>query len=480
VDPAEILASAIEALGDRVVHILRSRTFADKPATLDSIGASMNVTRERVRQLEVKALLALRSSDDFDVTASMFAGALEPTRNVAPLTNVLEGNPVLASPVDVVNQPLWKILDRLDDNFEVASGWWCRKNVKSAVTATRGQVFGIADGRRSIRFAEIAWLDGEPWATEWFEFCGFPVLESHLLLASGGVADRSEVILEVEGSPLLLGDIVGRIGRKRSAGSIRNALAEDDRFARVDRNSWGLATWGLESYESIRRLIGNELHLNGGSVRLTKLVAKLTERFSVSSASVVAYASGRPFVTVDGIVEFGADEAKGSRKQPIDTRRVFRLPSCWAFRFAVTGDHLRGSGYAIPSSIGSILDLKRGEATTRPSRFGVQRFTWKGQQLALGSVRRFFDLEEAAIGDTYFLLFGDDGGFDLVRGNVPATAGLDRALALAGLGLNGSEANLAALARAVGASENAGLHQVADRLRVRGDFDIADAALASA
>jgi RNA polymerase primary sigma factor len=58
----ELMESALKMLKQREQRVLRLRFgFIDgRPRTLEEVGAECNVTRERIRQLEAKALRALR------------------------------------------------------------------------------------------------------------------------------------------------------------------------------------------------------------------------------------------------------------------------------------------------------------------------------------------------------------------------------------------------------------------------------------
>jgi len=61
----ELLRSKLETFGagliDRELHIFQRRLLADKPATLEQIGADHGVSRERARQIEERLKKKLRS-----------------------------------------------------------------------------------------------------------------------------------------------------------------------------------------------------------------------------------------------------------------------------------------------------------------------------------------------------------------------------------------------------------------------------------
>jgi RNA polymerase sigma-32 factor len=56
----EALESAMESLTDREQRIVEARILSDEPRTLESLGREMGVSKERVRQLEVRARQKLR------------------------------------------------------------------------------------------------------------------------------------------------------------------------------------------------------------------------------------------------------------------------------------------------------------------------------------------------------------------------------------------------------------------------------------
>jgi RNA polymerase sigma-32 factor len=58
----DLLARALETLPDRERHILTERQLKDQPMTLEQLGAVYGISRERVRQLEVRAFARLKKA----------------------------------------------------------------------------------------------------------------------------------------------------------------------------------------------------------------------------------------------------------------------------------------------------------------------------------------------------------------------------------------------------------------------------------
>ena len=58
----DFLNDAIETLNDREKTIIRLRKFKEKSITLDELGQMLKISKERVRQIETKALEKLKKS----------------------------------------------------------------------------------------------------------------------------------------------------------------------------------------------------------------------------------------------------------------------------------------------------------------------------------------------------------------------------------------------------------------------------------
>jgi RNA polymerase sigma-32 factor len=58
----ELLVQAMESLNDREKHILTERRLTDDPKTLEELSQVYDVSRERIRQIEVRAFEKLQKS----------------------------------------------------------------------------------------------------------------------------------------------------------------------------------------------------------------------------------------------------------------------------------------------------------------------------------------------------------------------------------------------------------------------------------
>jgi RNA polymerase sigma-32 factor len=58
----DLLIAAMESLNDREKHILMERRLADEPKTLEELSQVYGVSRERIRQIEVRAFEKLQAA----------------------------------------------------------------------------------------------------------------------------------------------------------------------------------------------------------------------------------------------------------------------------------------------------------------------------------------------------------------------------------------------------------------------------------
>jgi hypothetical protein len=355
--------------------------------------------------------------------------------------------------------------------------------MSAALELTRTQLAERANQYGVIRLDELDLVessqpDRRPDLTaSWLIHCGYIISGECVLTRTSSVGDYAAAVLSLEGSPLSSQEIVDRFVFDRSARSMGNALGDDDRFERVDRDRWALTEWGMEAYTGIRSMIRELVAHGGGRARLNDVVEYITGRYSVSASSVVAYAAAAPFTTKDGIVQLGGERT--ARKSPRRTRRLFRRPDGWAYRVRITTDRLRGSGSVAPIAIATILDMTEGQTVQLDSRLGPQAVAWTGIQPSFGTIRRFLMEEDVAADTEAFLVIHDNRSFSFEQARDVVDNPLADALTLIGARPTSDPAEArVTLATAIELPEDAPVSSMIGDYRARGDDDVADLLLA--
>ncbi|WP_102417223.1 sigma factor-like helix-turn-helix DNA-binding protein [Mycobacterium sp. 4858] len=483
-DVAALFDGALSVLDTRATEVLSARLFADDPVTLDQLGQRYDVTRERIRQIEGQARGTMMTVVSKDGPLAMISESVRGLiGTIRPLDDLLEMIPALGREVERVGQPAWRLLDRLDDAYEIEDGWCVVPTMSAALELTRTQLAERANQYGVVRLDELDLVesshpDRRPDLTaSWLTHCGYIISGECVLVRTSSVGDYAAAVLFLEGSPLSSQEIVDRFVFDRSARSLGNALGDDDRFERVDRDRWALKEWGMEAYTGIRSMIRELVARSGGRARLNDVVEYITGRYSVSASSVVAYAAAAPFTTKDGIVQLGGERT--ARKSPRRTRRLFRRADGWAYRVRITTDHLRGSGSVAPIAIATILDMTEGQTVQLDSPLGPQAVAWTGIQPSFGTIRRFLMEGDIAADTEAFLVIHDDRSFSFERARDVVDEPIADALTLIGAGPTSDPAEArVALATAIELPEDAPVSSIIGDYRVRGDDDVADLLLA--
>jgi hypothetical protein len=480
-DAASLIEQCFGALNERAQQILARRLFANEHETLDELGASLGVTRERIRQIEANALAKMVCFLEPGGALELIGASVrEVVETILPLDDLLALVPPLARTVEAVGQPAWRVLDRFDDHYEIEDGWCVAPSMDGAQAATSAQLQELANQYGVVRIDELEPLshfltDAAGAQRAWLEYCGYVLDGEYVFTRTQSLGDRAAAVLSVEATPLSAQGVLDRIGIERTLGSLKNAMSSDDRFERVDRDRWALAEWGMESYVGIQGLIKQELARSSGKIQLETLIETITGKYSLGASSVVSYASAAPFETRDGVVRVALKD-RSIRKTPKQTRRLYRRAGCWLYRVQVTKEHLRGSGSVAPVALAGVLGLVHGETRHLDCKLGPQTISWVGNQPTIGSIRRFLLAEDVELGSEVFLVLYDSGSFGVeVVASVELTEQLSRALVLAGVPDPAEVADpRIALAQAIEIGDDTPIVSIIGAYRDRGDEDISD------
>ena len=485
---SDLLEHVLAEFDQRDLLILRRRVFAEVPETLDALGAELGITREYVRQREAKAKARVAAM----VADGELAGLVSVTRaaivDVLSLRVLLQQFPSLAETIDSMDAPVWRVLDRLDDSYEIRDDWAARPRVADAVARTKALLVRHATGRA---YVEVATIDESSTVLtdEWLDYCGTKRLLGYALVGAAGIADRAAVVLAAEEAPLTAEDIHERLGVPRAVSAVKNALADDVRFTRVGRQSWALKEWGLKGYQSIKKSIAQIVDASPEGVALSTLVEKITAQVDVSANSIATYAAAHPFITQAGIVRRRTRREMRHperRKGLAQTRGLFRHSTSVAYRIAITGEHLRGSGTPLPNALGEELDLLQAEKRDVPVRGGgTVTLSWRGPQIAIGSIRTEVLQLGLAAGDIAFLIFHADRTLE-VKALASAFDPLSQVAALTGGPTSGDaiesladriDSDASSIAELAQAFSTRGEHQLADLLGRSGEHSLTVASL---
>ncbi len=477
---ADLLEQALLGMNERFRTICARRLFAWEPVTLEELGQEFGVTRERARQLQSGARAELNELIAEGTPVGRVASLVRSEiRGVKPLADVLAKVPALDRLVECVGHPAWRVIDILDDSYEIADGWCAEPSLDAAKRQTAIMLDELADEFGVVRLEDVDFLTSEerrtaPWLASWLNHLGYEVRGGFVLLRTNSVNDLAAALLSIEGGPLTIEALFKRVNRGSFA-NLRNQVNADPRFHKVDIENWALLAWGMGSYTNIRDEIGKLLQQAGGELSLANVIDSIIQRFGVSPASVTTYATSPPYEVRNGIVRAQAVEIVGG-KNPAKVQGYYRRGDDWLYRTTVTKDHLRGSGWAASSALATIVGMSQGETAELPTRLGSsQKFSWKGPQAAYGSIRRFLETDDLGVGDEIFLVFCVDGTFDVEKlPDVPRER-LAQALRLVGadMSLEGQEAT-DALGLAIKYASGSDLTTVAAGYQARREHQIRD------
>ena len=363
---------AADQLSTRERDILHRRLVADPPDTLDDIGRDLGLTRERVRQLQVRALRRFhehaqsgplqRLVDELRRhLGTTFTDGPSSAVVIDPRVGRLGGaDPVLARAV---------VLDVA--GYRRRGGWWVSDDTPDIPTL-RGQMLDLADDTGVIDDDLLtAWLQGLGVAAPWrvpllHELGSTRRFAGGWVRWDGTIIDKVHRVLALHGEPLTPEELLALSGEDRSARTVRNAVFVDDRFVRIDRaGRLALPDWGFEAYGGIVDGLRDRIEQAGGAVVLAEVVEEMVSQYGVSPNSVKLYAAVPMFVQEDGVVRLRRpDEPYVSDADPHGQMGIFLAEHTLAVARTVNHDILRGSGVPLGLEVAGALGVRPGESRT--------------------------------------------------------------------------------------------------------------------
>lgn len=482
-----LVARVLGRLNDKQLEVFIRRVLTPTAApTLDDLGREQGVTRERIRQIEAKAKDKIERSLAEPAQALLVAAAEQLGQELGVAVPVAD-LPARLAPLTTTTDPsdggpsqTARFLAWLAGGYRVSGGWLLRRDsgdlagrAMSQLRAESREGIVPADaavaalGRLGFREAPArAWIEAEP---------RLRLIDEDLLIWEGGLPDKAAIVLRLRGTTMTLDELFEAIAEERSVQSLVNALSANARFRRRGKSRWGLAEWGGDEYTSTVDLMLDEIEVCGGEASVDHLIESITSKFpDVLPATVSTYASS---------VHFVRTAAKTIRaRRPTDpyitdgrvelARDCYLIEGHWALRVLVNADHLRGSGFLIPTPFAVRLGVRPSERIEFSSEWGPISIGWR-TQTQMSSIRTVITALGAEEGDLVFLRFLPPArveAFRVRRRDIESATPEEQVLLQVGADQFTSDP-LVAVGRALGLAspEHASVAELEARLREKGD-----------
>lgn len=313
----EMVNNALSGLKkDRDKEVLKRRGGINvRHQTLEQIGQDLNITRERVRQIEKAALARVRElqtrNDQFgDEISTMLieTGGLISLDSISKQLSLSEEQLPHAIFLIRVN-PNMLILDRNDHHSHIIGSAenYTPEKIKLVHEAlidafkaygkpTKFESVGKhIDGPHSVEsLIELATasnylteLDGHWGLTSWPE------------VNPKSIRDKIYLVLKRTGRPLHFSDIARKISelsanpKKVTTQAVHNELIKDKRFVLIGRGIYALAEWGYRS-GTVADIIEEILREEGGPLPKDEIVKRVLARRQVKTTTIVLNLQEKP------------------------------------------------------------------------------------------------------------------------------------------------------------------------------------------
>ena len=401
----EELGQIFDSLGDRKdLDIAARRVLALQDKTnLDILGQDFAFSKEAVRQREAQVerrIVARRIALSKTLSA-------EVSEFAALVGQGLDLNDALHSLPDPLVKEETKqsvILRRLflylAGPYEIWHGLLLRADLTKKAGSLRRKLW------TSLQSKRVLTIDTADQSAERFGIQSPDVVNkileaietehNHVYVIPGGTyiylpkaADRAVRALREQNSPLASSQLAQICGV--SQGTLLNAVGNDDRIVRLDRDRYGLDQWNFYEYDGIVGSIQKALAALGDVAPLDKVAEWVTEQFNVEWSSVISYATRHhDFVTSNGRVRRRKNDEEPNWTSSQELGEVgdcLYIDGCPALRVVIDANLWRGSGQPVPRAWADKAGVNPGLKNSIGTGHDSVTMSWVGSEPALGSLR---------------------------------------------------------------------------------------------
>lgn len=315
--PIKISEDFLSTLPKRVRDVMERRFGIGKSRerkTLEAIGASYGITRERVRQIESHGLKKLRSHDFIKEKKEVFdslkgellkrGGIADEETFLASLAKSLDEKNHLRFLLTLTNDfkrhkedDEFKHRWSADDKLAEAAHQTLRclhKELEGAEPLEEGQIktkfASLAKNTMEIPVAEDAlssWLSVSKLIAA-NKLGGWGLVNSPHI-SPRGVRDLAYLVMKKHGSPMHFSEVTQGIkktlGESAHLQTVHNELIKDERFVLVGRGLYALREWGYQP-GTVKDIIRNIL-TSSGPLSKEKVIEKVLKERHVKPATIL-------------------------------------------------------------------------------------------------------------------------------------------------------------------------------------------------
>ncbi len=323
--PKQVTKSLLATIPPRARDVIIGRFGLDETSerkTLEAIGNTYGITRERVRQIENFAIASLKKSDSFLKSTSVFEEIKKTLENLGGIMSEEDFLEYLSTDKVVQNHiTLYLVLSdeftkhKEDNNFK--HRWSVDNSIAKEVHAALHDVHGSVSDNDLIPEKEILerFLDrvkvensmkNEETAKRWLGIS--KVLGKNTLgdwgvasspnISARGIRDYSFLVIRRHGSPMHFTEVAKKIsetfGKKAHVATCHNELIKDDRFVLVGRGLYVLSEWGYTG-GVVKDVIRHVLEKNGPLTKQEIVEKVMKERYVKENTILVNLQNAKYF-----------------------------------------------------------------------------------------------------------------------------------------------------------------------------------------
>jgi hypothetical protein len=434
-----MLAVGVVTGADRL--ILVERTLSRHPKTLQELATKLNVTRERIRQREVKTLRAIRSRlsspANSEVRRALADLRLALALDVHSLDKIERSTRrEFGFPAHfILNETVFGVVKILL-GFEFDDGTFAYRkppdSMRGDVTQALSEGFAANDEDLVLSSVAHSLNVSRAFVASVRTRTDLRQIGDQLLPWRGSLGDKAERILADLGRPVTFDELCQLLELTvGSRATLRNYINGETRFQKVTKSHIALASWQMDPFSTIQDAIVARIRSSDGSVLLDDLIRELPPKYHFAESSLRSNLTHPRFKVdnlgfVSEVVNTG--RAPDESVDPSKNRLLFRHENIWYLRIRITPELIKGSGSAISISTASFLGLKPGVSINKLISNLPIVFRWSGMQPSVSSIRSLINLHNATSGDFLFIDVSSASGS--ASSFIRSTADIDDAIKL--------------------------------------------------